>query len=77
MESNNILESLSKLNQILNGRTMKDLLSNVDTQLLPQTTQDAPSVEPHCFIIVILGRQELQRLLVRQLKNISEVLRVI
>ena len=77
MESNNILESLSKLNQILNGRTMKDLLSNVDTQLLPQATQDAPSVEPHYFIIVILDRQELQRLLVRQLKSISEVLRVV
>ena len=81
MEPNSILESLGKLKEILNGRTMKDLLSNVDTQLLAQTTgtQDglAPSVELISFTIVILNRQELQQLLVRQLRSILEVLKVI
>jgi len=39
METGNIQSSLDKLQQILGGRTMKDLLSNVDTTKILSTTQ--------------------------------------
>jgi len=45
MEGNNIQGSLDRLQQILSGRTITDLLSIVDPKQLPQpTTEDAPKM---------------------------------
>ena len=46
MDPSNLQGSLDKLQQILAGRTMKDLLSNVDTSKILQTTQPDGSKLP-------------------------------
>ena len=43
MEGGNIQGSLDRLQQILSGRTINDLLSIVDTKLIPHPTADENS----------------------------------
>lgn len=40
MDANNIQGSLDRLQQILSGRTITDLLSIVDTKMIPQPAAD-------------------------------------